>query len=68
MDLTLRRVQSAVMFFSAFCEEAGKDVLLGAERVLDLRYGRLGFELHYSCYCGQHGVVYPKSENRGRCG
>lgn len=68
MDFTLGRVQSEVMFFSAFCQEARKDVLLGPERVADLRHGPLGFELHYSCYCGRLGVVYPNSDSRGLCG
>ena len=48
------------MFFSAYCDEAGADVLLGPDNVLDLRHGALGPELHYRCHCGQVGVIYPR--------
>jgi hypothetical protein len=56
------------MFFSSFCDEAGKEVLLGPDRFMDLQDGPHGFELHYRCYCGRPGVVFPKVENIGRCG
>jgi hypothetical protein len=48
------------MFFSVYCSEAGAEVLLGPDNLLDLGHGALGFELHYRCYCGQTGVLYPR--------
>ena len=55
------------MFFSGFCEEVGRDVLLGPANFVDLCAGPHGLELHYSCYCGRPGVFYPKVENGGHC-
>lgn len=55
------------MFFSSFCSEAGKLVLVSPDRVVDLRDGAQGFELHFHCYCGRPGVLYPKREKVGRC-
>jgi hypothetical protein len=51
------------MFFSAYCADAGAEVLLGPDNVLELGHGPCGFELHYRCYCGETGVLYPQ---RGR--
>jgi hypothetical protein len=48
------------MFFSAYCADAGAEVLLGPDNVLDLGHGSLGLELHYRCYCGETGVLYPQ--------
>lgn len=52
------------MFFSAICEETGKEVLLSSENFVDLLDGPFGFELHYRCHCGQPGVVYPQAARR----
>jgi hypothetical protein len=60
MDFRLEEVEGGTMFFSAYCEEAGAEVLLGPDNVLDLGDGPFGMELRYRCYCGQVGVVYPK--------
>jgi hypothetical protein len=60
MDFRLWGVEGSGMFFSAYCDEAGAEVLLGPDNVLDLGYGQCGMELHYRCYCGQTGVIYPK--------
>jgi hypothetical protein len=48
------------MFFSAYCPDAGAEVLLGPDNVLDLGHGPFGMELHYRCYCGETGVLYPQ--------
>jgi hypothetical protein len=48
------------MFFSAYCADAGADVLLGPDNVVDLGHGPFGLELHYRCYCGESGVLYPQ--------
>jgi hypothetical protein len=55
------------MFFSAFCEDVGKEVLLSSDNFLDLIHGPLGFEVHYRCHCGATGVVYPQSGITARC-
>jgi len=55
------------MMFSAFCEEIGKEVLLGPDNFADLLDGPLGLELHYLCHCGSPGVIYPKAGVAGRC-
>ena len=68
MDLTLAWVQIGVMYFSGFCSAVGKEVLLWSANLVDLRDGPDGFELHYSCHCGQPGVVYPGIAAIGRCG
>ena len=68
MDLTLAWVHIEAMYFSGFCGSVGKEVLLGSANLVDLRDGPHGFELHYSCYCGQPGVVYPGVAAIGRCG
>jgi hypothetical protein len=60
MDLSAGAVEGGSMFFSAYCAEAGTDVLLGPDNVVDLSHGPFGFELHYRCHCGQAGVVYPQ--------
>ncbi len=56
------------MFFSAFCQQAGKEVLLGPDNFVDLQHGADGFELHFSCHCGRLGVVRPGSGAVGVCG
>jgi hypothetical protein len=56
------------MFFSAFCADAGREVLLGPDNFVDLGDGPHGFELHYRCHCGRPGVFYPRSAATGRCG
>jgi hypothetical protein len=48
------------MYFSAYCEEAGADVLLGSGNFVALVDGPDGAELHYRCHCGRAGVIYPK--------
>jgi hypothetical protein len=48
------------MFFSAYCCDAGTEVLFGVDNVLDVGYGSFGLELHYRCYCGHTGVIYPQ--------
>lgn len=53
--------------FSAFCEQAGKEVLLGSDNFVDLLVGPFGFELHYRCHCGDTGVIYPQAGVAGRC-
>ena len=68
MDYTIRRGHSGLMYYSAFCEQAGTDVLLGPDNFLDLVDGPSGFELHYRCHCGRPGTVRPKSGGPGRCG
>jgi hypothetical protein len=60
MDYIVCTVQGGGMFFSAYCDQAGAEVLLGPDNVTDLRDGPLGLELHYRCHCGHEGVVYPK--------
>ncbi|HEY3811346.1 MAG TPA: hypothetical protein VGL49_07920 [Acidimicrobiales bacterium] len=52
------------MFFSAFCDQAGAEVLLGPDNVVDLDYGSWGLELRYRCHCGQVGVIYPQRRAR----
>jgi hypothetical protein len=54
------RYQGGGMFFSAYCDRVGAEVLLGPDNVLDVTDGPLGLELHYRCHCGETGVVYPK--------
>ncbi len=68
MDWTLSKDQAEVMIFSAFCQEAGKEVLLGPDNFLDLRHGTEGFELHFSCHCGRSGVVRPDRAVLAVCG
>jgi hypothetical protein len=60
MDFKLGASEGGGMFFSAYCDQAGAEVLLGPDNVIDLTYGSLGPELHYRCHCGQSGVVYPR--------
>jgi hypothetical protein len=60
MDLITLTGESGGMFFSAYCAEAGTEVLFGADNVTDLRHGPHGLELHYRCYCGESGVLYPQ--------
>jgi hypothetical protein len=60
MDLRARAMEGGTMFFSAYCAEAGTEVLLGPDNVVDLSHGPFGFELHYRCHCGQAGVLYPQ--------
>jgi hypothetical protein len=55
------------MYFSAFCEQAGTEVLLGPDNFVDLIDGPAGFELHYRCHCGWAGTVWPKSGAAGQC-
>jgi hypothetical protein len=52
------------MFFSAYCDEVGAEVLLGPDNLVDLGYGASGVELHYRCHCGKPGVIYPKQSGR----
>ncbi|HWE55928.1 MAG TPA: hypothetical protein VG435_10465 [Acidimicrobiales bacterium] len=61
MDLMVLREQSGDMFFSAYCQEVGKEVLLGPDNFVDLVTGPDGFELHYRCHCGRSGVVHPQA-------
>ncbi len=68
MDWTLVRGQSEGMIFSAFCQEAGKEVLLGPDNFVDLRHGAEGFELQFSCHCGRLGVVRPARSGLAACG
>lgn len=68
MDLTVDRVHSGFMFFSALCRETGREVLLGPANFVDLRTGPHGFELEYSCYCGRRGVSFPRTGTLGMCG
>jgi hypothetical protein len=65
MDFTTLRGQGGGMFFSAYCHDVGAEVLLGPDNFVDLRWGRLGFELHYRCHCGEGGVIHPGLERRG---
>lgn len=67
MDFIVNRVHSGPMIFSSFCREAGTEVLLDSDSFIDLRDGPLGFELHYNCYCGRTGILYPKL-GTGSCG
>jgi hypothetical protein len=69
MDLTARTGESVGMFFSAYCSDAGAEVLLGPDNVLDVGHGPFGLELHYRCYCGQAGVLYPRlgRTSGGKC-
>jgi hypothetical protein len=69
MDLRAAAVEGRKMFFSAYCAEAGTQVLLGPDNVVDLSHGPFGFELHYRCHCGEAGVVYPRLDRdaRPRC-
>ena len=60
MDFTTVNRESGSMFFSAYCADAGAEVLLGPDNVLDLGHGPRGFELHYRCHCGETGVLYPQ--------
>jgi hypothetical protein len=60
MDFNIERRESIGMFFSAYCQETGTEVLLGPDNFVDLADGPLGVELHYRCYCGEVGVLYPK--------
>jgi hypothetical protein len=62
MDLMAQRGESEGMFFSAYCCDAGAEVLLGPDNVLDVGHGPLGLELHYRCYCGETGVLYPQRD------
>ena len=55
------------MFFSGFCQQRGRNVLLGPDNFRDLRHGERGFELRYRCHCGADGVVYPDLEATGSC-
>ena len=55
------------MFFSAYCQDAGRNVLLGPDNFVDLRDGPSGFELHYRCHCGRSAVLYPKQSNVASC-
>ena len=68
MDLTVAGVHIGGMFFSSFCDQAGREMLFGPDDYVDLRDGPHGFELHYRCHCGRPGVVFPKRESVGRCG
>jgi hypothetical protein len=63
MDFRLWGGEIASMFFSAYCHDAGTEVLLGPDNVLDLGYGPFGPELRYRCHCGRDGVIYPKLEH-----
>lgn len=60
MDFMVDLYQAEGMFFSAYCDQVGTEVLLGPDNVLDVSDGPLGLELHYRCHCGDTGVVYPK--------
>jgi hypothetical protein len=60
MDLIAAGVEGGSMFFSAFCPEAGAEVLMGPDNVVDVGHGPRGMELHYRCYCGETGVLYPR--------
>jgi hypothetical protein len=66
MDLMTAEGESEGMFFSAYCPEAGADVLLGPDNVVDLAHGPCGLELHYRCYCGETGVLYPQRDRQAR--
>jgi hypothetical protein len=48
------------MIFSAFCDQAGAEVLLGPDNVTEVTSGPWGLELRYRCHCGQLGVIYPQ--------
>lgn len=52
------------MYFSAYCDEAGTEVLLGSGNFVALAEDPLGPALHYICHCGRPGVTYPKAGNR----
>jgi hypothetical protein len=60
MDFTLGSLEGGGMYFSAYCEQAGADILLGSGNFVALVDGPHGTELHYRCHCGQTGVIYPK--------
>ena len=60
MDLMTANGESGSMFFSAYCADAGAEVLLGPDNVVELGHGPCGFELHYRCYCGESGILYPQ--------
>ena len=60
MDYMLKSLEGGGMYFSAYCEEAGANVLLGSGNFVALVDGPFGAELHYRCHCGEAGVVYPK--------
>ena len=66
MDFTTGGCQGGVMMYSAFCEQAGREVLLGPDNFVDLLDGPLGPELHYRCHCGRLDVIYPKARRSGR--
>lgn len=55
------------MFFSAYCQEAGREVLLGPDNFVDLLAGTGGFELHYRCHCGRSGVLHTRQPDLARC-
>jgi hypothetical protein len=55
------------MFFSAYCQEAGRNVLLGPDNFVDLCDGPAGFEVHYRCHCGRAGLLYPKQPEAASC-
>lgn len=55
------------MFFSAYCRDAGRNVLLGPDNFVDLLEGPAGLELHYRCHCGRSGVLYPKRPEAASC-
>ena len=67
MDLMVFSVDSGGMFFSAYCQESGTNVLLGPDNFVDLLDGPSGFELHYRCHCGRDGVLYPKQPAAAAC-
>jgi hypothetical protein len=60
MDFSVAKREGIYMFFSAYCREAGTEVLLGPDNFVDLEDGPFGVELHYRCHCGERGVLYPK--------
>jgi hypothetical protein len=60
MDYTMGMSQAETMYFSAFCSQLGRPVLLGDSNVVGVDDGPMGPELHYQCHCGEPGVIYPK--------
>lgn len=64
MDFTTNSSEGGGMYFSAYCDEAGTEVLLGSGNFVALAEGPLGPALHYICHCGRPGVTYPKAGNR----
>jgi hypothetical protein len=55
--------------FTVHCPQHGASVLLGPDQIVRLVNTTHGFEVHWVCWCGEHGVerVEREPEAARRC-